>query len=251
VRFTWRATRRLLAGGLAALGLLMMAPGSVTAAGNGTTQRPVQDFLDAQYANLPYIIDFVSGSTGALEYRSRVDFLGVIANLVAAPNGADFESTYDGSVTERVRSDGKTEVHVIVRGHHVCGTVFDGVTPSVAATVWGQIPLYAIANDLPMSFCDSHFELTYATDDPPGSDLAWFVGLLAFPEEGQEIIDLKVHASGVGELREAFGVPDGTPGMMTMHSMGLTTPAFTAGHADNLPFDGRPVANLKLQPVGN
>lgn len=251
MRFNWSGARRILVGTLAAVGLLMMAPGSVTAAGNGTTQRPVQDFLDAQYANPAFGIDFISGRAGAPEYTSRIDFLGVIANLVAAPLGADFESTYDGSVTERVRSDGKTEVHVIVRGHHVSGTIFDGFPPSVAGTVWGYIPVYAIQNGLPMSFCDSYFEMTYATNDPPGSPLAWFVGILAFPEEGQEIIDLKVHASGIGELREAFGVPDGTPGMMKMHSMGLTATAFVEGRVDKLPYDGWPVANVQLQPVGN
>lgn len=243
MRLTW--TCRV--GVLAVAALLMAAPRPVTAAGGGVYHRPISDFLEVQ--TLGDIVDWFSGEEGAVEYRARIDCLGVIDRLFATPNGAPFGTTVDGDVTERVREDGRTEVHISLHAEHAFGVVCIGEGVISAKTAaWGWPAAFAIGQGLGVNFCDADLDLSYVTDDPPGSPLPRLVPLLFFPSKTRELIQVHARASGTGELRELFGVEDGTPGRMTFNSKGIFNASFEGGVADWAPF---PVNVLTLQPVGN
>jgi hypothetical protein len=237
--------RRILFGGLAAA-ILLAAPGPVATAAQGVNQRPISDFLEVQ--TLADIVDWMSGEEGNVEYRARVDYLGVIDRFFATPNGVPLGTTFDGHVTERVREDGKTEVHVVLFTQHALGAVGQGATLTPATTVWGRLAGFAIPRRLGMSFCDVRLDLRYATSDPPGATLPRLVPLLFTPRKDQELIQVHVSASGDGELRALFGVEDGTPGRMTVNQKGIFNAAFEGGVADWEPFPG---SLIELRPVGN
>jgi len=241
----WRGKGLILSAGLATA-VLIGAPRPVATADNGANQRPISDFLDAQ--TLGDIVDWFSGEEGNVEYRARIDYLGVIDRDFATPNGVPFDTTFDGQVTERVRGDGKTEVHVVLHAHHAFGVVGAGENLTPATTVWSRLAGFAIANGLPVDFCDVHFDLKYASDDPPGSPMPRLVPLLFTPRADQEVLQIHVEASGDGELRALFGVEDGTPGRMKLNEKGIFNASFEGGVSDWEPF---PVGDIKLTPVGN
>lgn len=249
MKLTWKGMCRTAMRGLAVFGVLMAGPGAVTAAGDGATQRPISDLLDVQYANPPFVIDFISGRAGAPEFRARLDFLGVIDNVLGNP----FDSEFTGTITERVRSDGKTEVHIVLHARHVFGVVAEGGVITPDNLVWGRLAALAVPAGLSVNFCDVDFDLTYASNDAPGSTLPWIVQLMFNPRPDQEILQLQIRGSGKGELREYFGVEDGTPGIMTINEKGIHNVAFDDGHVEEgkLPYVGWPVANINIKPVGN
>jgi len=241
-----RGARRCLLGGLAALAILMVAPGPAATAASGATHRPVSDFLDAQ--TLSDIVDWLSGDEGDIEYRARLDFVGVINRDYATPNGHPFGTTFDGDITERVLADGRTEVHVVLHGHHVMGVVGAGQFLTPATTVWGRLAGYALPNGLSVDFCETKLDLTFITPAAPGSPMPRLAPLLFNPGPGQEVLQVHTVAQGVGELRALFGVADGTPGRMTLNEKGIFNAAFEGGTSSWEPF---PASVIKLQVVGN
>jgi hypothetical protein len=72
----------------------------------------------------------------------------------------------------------------------------------------------------------------------PGAPLPDLLQLLFAPGPGQEppsFISLTAHADGT--LRQAFGVPDGTPGRATVIQTGLFMTQFKGATADAFPAE--------------
>ena len=70
--------------------------------------------------------------------------------------------------------------------------------------------------------------------------------LFVAPDPGQEFLEVGFQSRAGGELRAAFGVPDGTPGRLNIAERGL----FNIPGQGNGVGDGFPVENIKLRPVG-
>ena len=81
------------------------------------------------------------------------------------------------------------------------------------------------------------------TNTAPGAPLPDLLALLH--TRFGDIKSVEFHAQATGELRSAFGVPDGTPGRATVAETGLFN---TGGHGATA--DGFPAELINLQKVG-
>lgn len=259
----------VLATGLALLAIPAFVTTPEAAAGNGTNVRPISDFLDQQVLLAPGFgagVDWVSeDEKGNVEYRARIDWVGVINRdqLEGAGIGS-LGTKFEGKVTESVQKDGRTLVHVEMRGENVFCLVgrfvqVPGSNPpryynpfAPAFRMWGQpaglVPSQYSIDDL--DTVDVHLDLKFLTTDPPGSDLPQVQQLMFFPEEGQEVLQTLIQARGKGRLRSSFGVEDGTPGQLTMTMKGIWNASFDED-ATNFRRDPWPVGKINLRAVGN
>ena len=250
----------VLATGLALLAIPAFVTTPEAAAGNGTNVRPISDFLDQQVLLAPGFgagVDWASeAKDGSLEYLARIDFVGVINKyqLEAAGHGS-LGTSFTGNVTESVQNDGRTLVQVNLHGKNVfclIGRFGNGGVFWPDNRMWGQpaglVPSQFTVADL--DTVDVHFTLKFLTNDPPGSDLPQIRQLLFFPEEGQEVLQNLIQASGKGHLRYGFGVPDGTPGQLSMTMRGIWNASFE-DDATSIKRDPWPVSRIDLRPTGN
>ena len=117
---------------------------------------------------------------------------------------------------------------------------------------WGQpaglVPAQFTIDDL--DTVDVKFNLKFLTNEAPDSDLPQIRQLLFFPEEGQEVLQVLIEASGKGRLRAGFGGPNCTPGQLTMTMRGIWNASFDPDETDPR-RDPWPVGRLDLRPVGN
>jgi hypothetical protein len=208
-----------------------------------TTKRPISEFLGQQ--TLADIVDWISfESSTDPSYRTRIDFLGVINELFAKPNGRDFGTSFSGGVTERVLADGRTEVHVVLHGRNVFYTVGgEGLTPIYSGRLAGQ----AVFGGLDVDVCSTRYDLKYITTDAPGAPMPSIVTLLYFAPDGWEILQSKLTAQGDCELRSTYGVEDGTRGRFSLNMNGLVHP-FGGDITSDETF---PVAAIRLRKVGS
>jgi len=240
--------------------LAVASPGLPAEAADGVNVRPIQDFLDQQVLLAPGFgsgVDWISeDKDGNFEYYARLDFTGVINKIQLDGAGlGSLGTTFTGQVTEKVQSDGRTLVHVRLRGKNVfclVGELGAGNPFAPANRRWGQpaglVPSQFTIDDL--DTVDVQFDVKYLTSDAPGSDLPQIRQLLFFPTEDQEVLQTLIVASGKGRLRAGFGVPDGTPGQLTMTMRGIWNAAFDPAETD-YKHDAWPVGRLDLRPVGN
>ena len=244
--------------GLAALAALGTTQGAE--AGDGTTVRPISDFIDQQVLLAPGFgagVDWASeDKDGNLEYVARLDFVGVInKDQLEAGGYGSLGTTFSGNVTEKVQSDGRTLVHVKLHGKNVfclVGRIGNGNPFAPLNRLWGQpaglVPSQFTIDDL--DTVDVHYDMKFLTTDPPGSDLPQIRQLTFFPEEGQEVLQTLIQASGKGRLRSNYGVTDGTPGQLTMTMKGIWNASFDPDATD-IKRDPWPVGRLDLRPIGN
>jgi hypothetical protein len=211
---------------------------------NGTLQRPISDFLDAQILGEGNLSWISNPSQKDASYFCRVDFMGVINRYFLNPDGVDLGSEFSGTVTERVISDGRTEVHVVLHGRKVFFWVgrWPGFLPVLASRLAGAAKI-----GLSVDTCSSRYDLKYITPNPPGEPMPRLIPLLFNTPDDWEVLQSKLTAQGDCELRAAFGVPDGTPGRFTLNMNGLIHPK----GGDVTQDETFPVANIMLRQVGN
>lgn len=214
-----------------------------TEAAPSATQRPIEDFLDAQ--TLGDVVDWISNASQTdPAYRTRIDFTGLINELFAKPRGRDFGTTFSGGVTERPLSDGRTEVHVVLLGRNVFFTV--GTQPGLFPILSGRLAGQAVFQNLPVDVCMTRYDLKYITTNAPGAPMSRLGPLLFNTPDDWEVLQSKLTASGKAELRAAFGVDDGTPGRFTLNMNGLIHPK----GGDITTGETFAVANIDLNVVG-
>jgi hypothetical protein len=235
-------------------------------AGNGTTVRPISDFLEAQQLSYTSttpplfrsgIVDWVSeGKDGEVEWRMRVDFLGIIdRDFIQSSRawGTSIGSTFSGKVTEKVQKDGRTLVHVTLHGKDVLCFVGKGLNLNPFTVVWGNHAGWANFQGWSLDTLDTadvHYELRFLTDDEPGSQLPQLTELLFFPRPDQEVVQQLITVSGDGRLRALYGVADGTPGKVSMTMKHVNNASFDPS-AEDPKRDPWPVARIDLRPAGN
>ena len=229
----------------AAIAVPMTLTSTETAeAKNGATKRPISDFLQEQ--TLGDIVDWISFESNTdPSYRARVDFVGVINEGVAKPNGADFGTSFTGSVTEKTRKDGRTDVHVVLHGKKVF--YFVATVPTFFPIVSGRLAGANVFGGLSIDTCTTRYDLKYITTNAPGEAMPRLVPLLFNTPNDWEVVQSKLTAQGDCELRAEFGVPDGTRGRFSLNMNGLMHPK----GGDITTGDTFPVAQIKLRAVGS
>jgi len=229
---------------------------------DGTTVRPISDFLDEQ--DLSYVdasgrnrsglVDWGSeNQDGSLEWYARIDFMGLIDRDYIVPNwGESIGTTFSGQVTERVQADGRTLVHVTLHTEDAFCVVGDAGL-NVARTVWGHLAAYAWAQGWDLDVLDTvdvRYDIRFLTGAEPGSALPRLSELLFRPTEDQEVLQQLITVDGTGRLRARFGVEDGTPGRLTMTQKNVNGPGFSSD-ATSTNRDPWPVSRLDLRAIGN
>jgi hypothetical protein len=221
-----RKTRQLA--GAIVLALTLTTAGTPLLAAS----RPIADFLQSQGYWDAFGGQYVSDPTYGTWFFDwadpdydwvNIDFLGDVANALKRYWGFDLDTTVDGSVTERPLPDGRAEVSVIVHAHNALTVAGyngpDGFFLEFGYWPWEIVPIWG-GMDYPPSLGDSTLELKFI-NTKPGAPLPDFTQLCWAPEPGQQQISCSITVQAKGTLRESFGVPEGTPGMVHTRQTGL------------------------------
>jgi hypothetical protein len=215
------------------------------------TQRPIGDFLKAQGASsnfFPPVPDYLgwaqalctSGGLGCLSPEIDfgrfcggdfvlVDYAG-LADQYLVKNGFQSSGTVmDGTVTERRISPSSVEISVTLHTKNAltfvlpptqliagtsppCGTGWDFLNGPL---LLGQRPT-ANPSLQDRALAESFFYVSFV--NPAGAPLPDLLDL--FFNRYPDLAEYSFNAVGSGPLRSAFGVPDGTPGTVTVVQAG-------------------------------
>jgi hypothetical protein len=224
---------------------------TVVLAQGRAVQRPIEEFVEAQGT-----FCFPDGAGGCLIFVPPIEnFLGWVspdycasvdyAGLANAEWGELFGTTTRGSVTERPLADGRAEVNVRLHTSNaltwVIGSECDFANSPVLfgqrtpeGSEWANAALG-----------ESLLQVKFI-NTAPGDPLPDLIQLWALPLDGQELQSIKFTARADGPLREAYGVPDGTPGRTKVIQIGLFTTNWMGATAD-----GFPAERINLMVVGH
>jgi hypothetical protein len=152
-----------------------------------------------------------------------VDYPGVIAKYLATNHGINLGTKVHGSVFQRNLDDGRAEVTMLMQTTKALTWIVKLDEDLVTGPLdFGYRPAELVANpSLRASLATSILKQVFflPTHTSPLPDL----GLLSYgdPPPGQHrSYDFRAWATGT--LREAFGVPDGTPGIAKIVNVGIT-----------------------------
>jgi hypothetical protein len=247
-------TRSAASTSIAFLVLVFIAPNAHAQA----TNRPIEDFVDTQgtfclddgmggcVLFVPPIENFLGQSDPSNGLLSSVDYAGLADKWIggAAPNGCgmSFGTTFSGRVTERALADGRAAVHVVLHTNNALAW-------ATAEDFNNPLLFGARAPDVCNGAEPSLGSITMIIDfvnTEPGAPLPDLLQLLIAPADGQEGPSfLATRARAKGELREAFGVVDGTPGLFSTVQNGLFMTSGMGATAD-----GFPVERINLRAIG-
>jgi hypothetical protein len=237
----WRDDRNPLAGdaadGLSRRTFLRKVGGTVAAASVGglgllashradatTVQRPLSDFLNAQgtfcfpdgiggcLLLFPPVPLYIGGGNADNSMIAWVDYAGVASRWA----GGAFGTQINRTVTERSLSDGRAQVDVTTHTTRALTFVTAGYPPG--PLLFGHYAPDVLAG-ADGAFGSSSFRISFI-NTAPGAPLPDLIQLSFFPASGQEIVLIGLEGTAKGTLRGAFGVPDGTPGMLTVAQNG-------------------------------
>jgi hypothetical protein len=232
-----------------ALAVILLAFGLAGSA-YGQNSRPIEDFVDQQgtfcfpdggggcLLFVPPLENFLGSSDPSGSFRlASIDYAGIGAAYIDANcPGSSLGTSFSGSVTERELADGRAMVHVVLHTDNALTWVTED--PTGMFNFNNPLLFGARAPDV----CEGVIDFINLS---PGDDLPDLIQLLAFPEAGQEALHLGTTASADGELRAAFGVPDGSRGRFHTTQAGLFMTPFMGAVAD-----GFPVEKISLKQVG-
>jgi hypothetical protein len=191
-------------------------------------QRPIEDFLAQQGQSgdfTPTTGDLVGWIDFDTLYFAWVDYAGLADEVVL--DGA-LGTSFNGKVTERPLKDGRTQVLVKLTTRNALAWAFDvlDIDPDdefpfeSTPLLFGARVQDVLAGATPaLGSCT--LQVKFIHDQPINADLPDLVQLVNAPTEDQELLQLKFHTSVAGELREQFGVVDGTPGRLNVSQNGL------------------------------
>jgi hypothetical protein len=168
-----------------------------------------------------------------------VDYAGVANRwLIGASGGAvDLGTEVTGAITERALADGTSEVHVRLRTENALAWVVDGCDIVSGALQFGNRAQDVLAGARP-SLASAELDVRYV-DVAFGSPLRDIGQVLDFPHPGQGFKSASFRASADGELRAAYGVPEGTPGQahFTLAVLFFTSATYGSAMSDGVPID--------------
>ena len=198
---------------------------------------------------VPPIANFVGVGDAEQGRLASIDYAG-LADYWA--QGA-FDTTFAGKVIERPLADGRALVRVILRANNALTWVVDD--PDVTNAFNGPLLFGNRAPEVVVSFAEPalgsvsvHVEFI---NTAPGADLPDLQQILFFPEDGQEVVSLKINNKAKGPLTELFGVEDGTPGLNTGTQVGLLgNPNCGDAESPSAVADCFPAERINLRAIG-
>jgi hypothetical protein len=173
-----------------------------------------------------------------------VDYAGVATRYIERGGGRSLGTTYDGSVTERLRNDGLAEVTITLRTETALALAQPCEGVPFSPVLFGAVPADILAGAEP-AVGSSFFSITYVA--PPGYPLPEPVQIY-IGEPPYELVKIAFHADATGPLHSASGFAEGTVGRLHIQQVGRITPGLLNREGD-YPNDVFPVENVTLQPV--
>jgi hypothetical protein len=241
--------------------IIMVQAGSAQAA----TQRPIEDFLDAQgtFCVTPSLLGgqlpdgaIVNGEGCVIFVPPVANFIGWNDLLQARGASIDYAALADdflgglldtqpsGSITERALADGRAEVKVTLHTRNALTWVTDGVESFATDPLLFGNRAPEIQSGAEPALCDAEFRVVFI-NTAPADPLPDLLQIIIAPELGQELRLLAIRCNATGELRAAFGVADGTPGLANIVQSGLFITS-----SQRFLEDAFPVERIDLKPVG-
>jgi hypothetical protein len=214
--------RRLLTVGLMLAGMSAWAH----TASAQTTQRPLSDWLAPNLAEPILEIWFEPGNPDF----AFVDYFG----RMATNNGLSLGSSFDGTVTERARKDGRADVHVVLHSRNVLAYAYD--TAHANKIVFGHTGAQ-IAGGADAALADVLLTVDFI-NSAPGAPLPSLSRLSFFPSANYTLTKTNLVTSADGTFRAAYGVADGTVGKMQITQRGIyDSPGLANNHPDLFPAE--------------
>jgi streptogramin lyase len=202
--------------------------------------RSIDDFLATQgtfciddgqggcFLLVPPIPNFGGMGDGATNRCVSVDYAGLANATVEDASGGrvSFGTTTQGFVIEQPLADGRAMVAVLLDTQNALTWVMDGCDDFAASPLlFGHRAADVLSAGREPALGDSFLLLVFINTAPDAA-LPDFIQLIFFPEAGQEWNFLSFHTQADGTLREAFGVPEDTPGRATGRQINIFIPPF-------------------------
>jgi hypothetical protein len=183
---------------------------------------------------------------GVVTILSSFDYAGIAERKIIEEGGDPLGTTFEGHIRERPLKDGRAECRVNLRTRNAlcwaneCDMACDFATSPMlfgarSTEVLGGMPATLGEINLTVLFINTAM----------GAPMPDIFKILVDPDPGQELLWFALSATANGPLREAYGVPDGTPGKMTVRQTGNFI-----GSGQGALADGFPVEHINLQVVG-
>ncbi len=207
------------------------------------TQRPIEDFLDAQgtlclpdgdggcFLFVPPVENFLGWSDPAAGLSVSIDYAGLADEWITAESGGavSFDTRFRGSVTETPLPDGRAEVFVRLRTRNALTWAIEGGDFGGAPTIFGDRAPDVLAG-AGAALGSSLLRLRFI-NTAPGAPLPDLLQLLFLPEAGQETLFLTVVATAEGTL------PDDTEACLHTIQTGLFMTGFHGAVGDGFPVE--------------
>jgi hypothetical protein len=209
-------------------------------------QRSLDEFLAAQgtysaFFNPPvpdYMYWYDPENLNAL----WPDYAGVANAWAEDESGGtvSFGTTITGTVKERALNDGRALIHVNL---HAQNALVFGFHAATGDMLFGATPQEVVYDGAAAALGSVNMNIKF-TNPEPGYPLPDIMQILLEPETGQEIVFEQVNCTAEGELREASGYPEGTPGSARMTQVWLAG----VNPPNNPNWDGWPAENVYIGP---
>lgn len=240
--------------GILATVLIAAALGLANAASAG--QRPISDFLTRQGTYclddgsggcllfVPPAGNFLGWSDPKTAYFTAFDYAG-IANAYV---GGAFGTTMSGTVDERPLPDGRAEVSVVLQTRNALAWASSAANDFPGPILFGHLLSEVLAGAEPvLGSCTLQVRFI---NTAPGAPLPDLIQLLFVPEASQALEFLAFSAEARGGLRAAFGVPEGTAGVLQTRQSGLVKVAGIANSNSRVARDAFPAEKVVIQKAG-
>lgn len=235
----------------AVFGLALSAPSVGAGSENKAIKRPIEDFVSAQGTYIAFYIYLVMYDNEVTKWVD-IDYAGLLNGWAEWVSGGaySFGTEISGSVTERPLADGRTHVHVRLHTTNAVTFVREYDSPNDHPYLFGNPAWACVLYGAEPALGDVFMEWKYITPDPPGSPMPDLLQLLIYPEEGQEVLQSVFTLQAEGELHEAFGVEEGTPGKVSVTAKApFNAPGLYKSPAIDFP-NIYPVAHINLRAMG-
>jgi hypothetical protein len=171
------------------------------------------------------------------EITAFIDALGEL-------DDGSFGTTVDGSIAESPARGGLADVKILVHTNNALMRAFDANFDIVFGHGFGEV-----LNGAEPTLGDLTLQVTF-TNTAPGALLPDFSQLTSCPLPGQALQVLSIRARASGPLREAFGVPEGTPGRMEVTQTGLIGTSQIVNPHSRVAVDAYPAEKIIIRPTG-
>ena len=222
-----------------------------------TTMRSIDEFVAAQgtfcfddgnggcLLFVPPVANFLGWSQPKEARAASVDYAGLADRYITQESGGtkSLGTTFSGSVTERELSDGRVLISVDLHTRNALSWAVKGFDYAHGTLLYGRRAPEVLAGAT-ASLSDSHLKVEF-TMPKAGEPLPDLLKVLADPDPGMSVRSMQFVSSGEGQLRSAYGVPDGTPGRLQVTQTGIFH-----GSGRGALADGYPAEHVKLSTTG-